>query len=70
MNPKAFKGLIFLRILVLYLLTSSSKFVSIRVYVIAFALLVTPLPLVAASLHADAKDFGMGNYKLLLQSLH
>ncbi|OIW18654.1 hypothetical protein TanjilG_13406 [Lupinus angustifolius] len=37
----------------LYLLTSPSKFVSIGVYMIPFALLVAPLPLVAASLHAD-----------------
>lgn len=38
----------------LYLLTSSSKYVSVGVYMIPFALLVAPLPIVAASLHADA----------------
>ncbi|CAJ2665309.1 unnamed protein product [Trifolium pratense] len=38
----------------LYLLTSSSKFVSVGVYMIPFALLVAPLPILAASLHADA----------------
>ncbi|KAM6548686.1 hypothetical protein CsatB_020362 [Cannabis sativa] len=40
----------------LYLLTSPSKFVSVGVYMIAFALLVAPLPMVAASLYADATD--------------
>ncbi|XP_057955064.1 uncharacterized protein LOC131149040 isoform X2 [Malania oleifera] len=39
----------------LYLLTSPSKFVSVGVYMIAFALLVAPLPMVAASLYADFK---------------
>ncbi|KAG9158935.1 hypothetical protein Leryth_013306 [Lithospermum erythrorhizon] len=38
----------------LYLLTSPNKFVSVGVYMIAFALLIAPLPLVAASLYADA----------------
>ncbi|XAR58220.1 hypothetical protein NMG60_11026633 [Bertholletia excelsa] len=38
----------------LYLLTSPSKFVSVGVYMIAFALLVSPLPLVAASLYSNA----------------
>ncbi|KAJ8750221.1 hypothetical protein K2173_014136 [Erythroxylum novogranatense] len=38
----------------LYLLTSPNKFVSVGVYMIAFALLVAPLPLVAASLYTDA----------------
>jgi len=38
----------------LYLLTSANKFVSVGVYMIAFALLVAPLPLVAASLYSDA----------------
>ncbi|KFK26155.1 hypothetical protein AALP_AA8G210600 [Arabis alpina] len=37
----------------LYLLTSSSKFISVGVYMIAFALLVAPLPMVAASLYID-----------------
>lgn len=34
----------------LYLLTSSNRFVSVGVYMIAFALLIAPLPLVAAAL--------------------
>ncbi|XP_058180275.1 uncharacterized protein LOC131298821 [Rhododendron vialii] len=43
----------------LYLLTSANKFVSVGVYMIAFALLVAPLPLVAASLYSDGtkQDF-------------
>lgn len=40
----------------LYLLTSPSKFVSVGVYMIAFALLVAPLPMVAASLYLDANN--------------
>lgn len=38
----------------LYLLTSSNKFVSVGVYMIAFLLLVAPLPVVSASLFSDA----------------
>ncbi|GFP99749.1 glycosylphosphatidylinositol anchor attachment 1 protein [Phtheirospermum japonicum] len=38
----------------LYLLTSPSRFASVGVYMIAFALLVAPLPLVAAALFSDA----------------
>ncbi|KAG7982010.1 hypothetical protein I3843_04G027600 [Carya illinoinensis] len=38
----------------LYLLTSPSKFVSVGVYMITFALLVALLPVVASSLYADA----------------
>ncbi|XP_010492962.1 PREDICTED: glycosylphosphatidylinositol anchor attachment 1 protein isoform X2 [Camelina sativa] len=37
----------------LYLLTSPSKFISVGVYMIAFALLVASLPMVAASLYID-----------------
>ncbi|KAL1203324.1 hypothetical protein V5N11_029212 [Cardamine amara subsp. amara] len=37
----------------LYLLTSPSKFISVGVYMIAFALLVASLPMVAASLYVD-----------------
>ncbi|KAF5763890.1 putative GPI transamidase component Gaa1 [Helianthus annuus] len=37
----------------LYLLTSSNKFVSVGVYMIAFLLLVAPLPVLAASLFSD-----------------
>lgn len=37
----------------LYFLTSPSKFVSVGVYMIAFVLLVTPLPLLAASLYSN-----------------
>lgn len=44
----------------LYMLTSPSKFVSVGVYMIAFALLVAPLPLVAASLYADANQLDLG----------
>ncbi|KAL9454779.1 hypothetical protein AB3S75_010225 [Citrus x aurantiifolia] len=40
----------------LFLLTSPSKFVSVGVYMIAFALLVAPLPVVAASLYAKTLD--------------
>ncbi|XP_044466068.1 glycosylphosphatidylinositol anchor attachment 1 protein-like [Mangifera indica] len=40
----------------LYLLTSPSKFVSIGVYMISFALLVAPLPVVAASLYAETHN--------------
>lgn len=38
----------------LYLLTSPNKFVSVGVYMIAFLLLIAPLPVVAASLYSDA----------------
>ncbi|KAK1423259.1 hypothetical protein QVD17_18556 [Tagetes erecta] len=38
----------------LYLLTSSNKFISVGVYMIAFLLLVAPLPVLAASLYSDA----------------
>ncbi|GAB4848082.1 hypothetical protein Ancab_002744 [Ancistrocladus abbreviatus] len=38
----------------LYLLTGPSKFVSVGVYMIAFALLIAPLPVVAASLYSEA----------------
>lgn len=42
----------------LYLLTSPSKFVSVGVYMIAFALLIAPLPMVAASLYVDVSSLG------------
>lgn len=42
----------------LYLLTSPGKFVSVGVYMIAFALLIAPLPMVAASLYVDASSLG------------
>ncbi|GJS61704.1 glycosylphosphatidylinositol anchor attachment 1 [Tanacetum coccineum] len=38
----------------LYLLTSSNKFISVGVYMIAFLLLVAPLPVLAAYLFSDA----------------
>ncbi|KAJ0433152.1 putative GPI transamidase component Gaa1 [Helianthus annuus] len=38
----------------LYLLTSSNKFISVGVYMIAFLLLVAPLPVLAAALFSDA----------------
>ncbi|PIN10118.1 Glycosylphosphatidylinositol anchor attachment protein GAA1 [Handroanthus impetiginosus] len=44
----------------LYLLTSSSRFVSVGVYMIAFALLIAPLPLVAAALFSDASKSKLG----------
>lgn len=47
----------------LYLLTSPSKFVSVGVYMIAFALLVAPLPMVAASLYADATNLNSSQKK-------
>ncbi|XP_037494295.1 glycosylphosphatidylinositol anchor attachment 1 protein isoform X2 [Jatropha curcas] len=49
----------------LYLLTSPNKFVSVGVYMIPFALLVAPLPLVSASLYAEVNelDLGMKNGK-------
>ncbi|EYU34737.1 hypothetical protein ABFS82_11G130400 [Erythranthe guttata] len=40
----------------LYLMTSPSRFASVGVYMIAFALLVAPLPLVATSLFSDASN--------------
>lgn len=40
----------------LYLLTSPSKFLSVGVYMIAFALLIASLPMVAASLYAHANN--------------
>ncbi|PHU25587.1 hypothetical protein BC332_03919 [Capsicum chinense] len=44
----------------LYLLTSPNKFVSVGVYMIPFALLVAPLPMVAASLFADSTQRNSG----------
>ncbi|KAK3033072.1 hypothetical protein RJ639_035698 [Escallonia herrerae] len=52
----------------LYLLTSPSKFVSVGVYMIAFALLVAPLPVVAASLYSDANKRGPTSVKHKLSS--
>lgn len=45
----------------LYLLTSPNRFISVGVYMIAFALLVASLPLVAASLFSDASKSGSMN---------
>ncbi|KAL9256949.1 Glycosylphosphatidylinositol anchor attachment 1 protein-like protein [Drosera capensis] len=42
----------------LYLLTGPSKFVSVGVYMIPFALLIAPLPLMAASLYANGNKPG------------
>ncbi|XP_057464464.1 uncharacterized protein LOC130754302 isoform X1 [Actinidia eriantha] len=47
----------------LYLLTSPSKFVSVGVYMIAFALLVAPLPMVAAYLYSDAHKHDFSSEK-------
>ncbi|KAM4132602.1 hypothetical protein ACJW30_01G263600 [Castanea mollissima] len=44
----------------LYLLTSPSKFLSVGVYMIAFALLVASLPMVAASLYGHANNLDPG----------
>lgn len=52
----------------LYLLTSPSKFVSVGVYMIAFALLVAPLPLAAASLYSDANKVDSSSEKDTLTS--
>ncbi|KAK2975248.1 hypothetical protein RJ640_028000, partial [Escallonia rubra] len=52
----------------LYLLTSSNKFVSVGVYMIAFALLVAPLPVVAASLYSDANKRSPTSVKHKLSS--
>ncbi|KAG7033095.1 Glycosylphosphatidylinositol anchor attachment 1 protein, partial [Cucurbita argyrosperma subsp. argyrosperma] len=43
----------------LYLMVSTSKFVSVGVYMIAFALLVAPLPAVAASLYSYANNLNL-----------
>ncbi|GLU11323.1 hypothetical protein SLE2022_280780 [Rubroshorea leprosula] len=40
----------------LYLLTSPNKFVSVGVYMIAFALVIAPLPMIAASLYINANN--------------
>ncbi|KAI4339526.1 hypothetical protein MLD38_024465 [Melastoma candidum] len=40
----------------LYLLTSPGKFVSVGIYMIPFALLVAPLPVVAAALYTEANN--------------
>ncbi|KAH6781735.1 GPI transamidase component family protein / Gaa1-like family protein [Perilla frutescens var. frutescens] len=44
----------------LYLMTSPSRFVSVGIYMIAFALLVAPLPLVAAALFSDTSKSKSG----------
>ncbi|XP_076885126.1 uncharacterized protein LOC143534550 [Bidens hawaiensis] len=45
----------------LYLLTSSNKFISVGVYMIAFLLLVAPLPVLAASLFSDTNKSTRGS---------
>ncbi|XP_024973520.1 glycosylphosphatidylinositol anchor attachment 1 protein isoform X1 [Cynara cardunculus var. scolymus] len=47
----------------LYLLTSSNKFISVGVYMIAFLLLVAPLPVVAASLFSNATSTNPNSQK-------
>ncbi|WOL00628.1 glycosylphosphatidylinositol anchor attachment 1 protein [Canna indica] len=54
----------------LYLLTAPHKFVSVGVYMIPFALLIAPLPIVAAALfsdngNSDAKEIISGSWKWL-----
>ncbi|KAL0424266.1 UNVERIFIED_CONTAM: Glycosylphosphatidylinositol anchor attachment 1 protein [Sesamum radiatum] len=51
----------------LYLLTSPNRFVSVGVYMIAFALLIAPLPLVAAALFSDASKTKLGEDKVPLK---
>lgn len=53
----------------LYLLTSPNRFVSVGVYMIAFALLISPLPLVAASLFINAGKLDSNVEKARLASL-
>ncbi|XP_031098520.1 glycosylphosphatidylinositol anchor attachment 1 protein [Ipomoea triloba] len=53
----------------LYLLTSPNRFVSVGVYMIAFALLISPLPLVAASLFINAGKLDSNVEKTGLVSL-
>ncbi|XP_042001443.1 glycosylphosphatidylinositol anchor attachment 1 protein-like isoform X1 [Salvia splendens] len=48
----------------LYLMTSPSRFVSVGVYMIAFALLIAPLPLVAAALFSDKLKSGKDDVSL------
>ncbi|GER47441.1 GPI transamidase component family protein /Gaa1-like family protein [Striga asiatica] len=48
----------------LYLLTSPSRFASVGVYMIAFALLIAPLPLVSASLFSNASKLGKSNTQI------
>ncbi|KAL7190330.1 hypothetical protein ACSBR2_022581 [Camellia fascicularis] len=52
----------------LYLLESPSKFVSVGVHMIAFALLVAPLPLAAAFLYSDANKLDSSSEKDTLTS--
>ncbi|KAL8528167.1 hypothetical protein ACS0TY_005827 [Phlomoides rotata] len=51
----------------LYLMTSPSRFVSVGVYMIAFALLIAPLPLVAAALFSDASKSNSGKNEIQLK---
>lgn len=51
----------------LYLMTSPSRFVSVGVYMIAFALLIAPLPLVAAALFSDANKSKSGKDDIPLE---
>ncbi|TVT98881.1 hypothetical protein EJB05_55769, partial [Eragrostis curvula] len=49
----------------LYFLTAPSKFISVGVYMIPFALLVAPLPIVAAALADDSKSMKKSAEKLI-----
>lgn len=51
----------------LYLMTSPSRFVSVGVYMIPFALLIAPLPLVAAALFSDASKSKSGKDEIPLK---
>ncbi|GKV37210.1 hypothetical protein SLEP1_g45267 [Rubroshorea leprosula] len=46
----------FHQLFLLFLLTSPNKFVSVGVYIIAFVLLIAPLPMVAASVYINANN--------------
>ncbi|KAG6412808.1 hypothetical protein SASPL_125498 [Salvia splendens] len=54
----------------LYLMTSPSRFVSVGIYMIAFALLIAPLPLVAAALFSDASKSKSGKDDVSLEPSH
>ncbi|XP_047972677.1 glycosylphosphatidylinositol anchor attachment 1 protein-like isoform X1 [Salvia hispanica] len=54
----------------LYLMTSPNRFVSVGIYMIAFALLIAPLPLVAAALFSDASKSKSGKDDVSLEPSH
>ncbi|XP_057791622.1 uncharacterized protein LOC131008670 isoform X2 [Salvia miltiorrhiza] len=54
----------------LYLMTSPSRFVSVGIYMIAFALLIAPLPLVAAAIFSDASKSKSGKDDVRSEQSH